>query len=132
MNVMAANTSNSIAPYLYYEDGIAALEWLSNAFGFRERMRQVGQDGALQHGELQHGNATIMLGCPPDYRSPKKLGQVTVGVYVHVDDVDAHFERSKAAGADLDGPPEDKPYGERLYGARDLEGHQWWFASPLS
>jgi uncharacterized glyoxalase superfamily protein PhnB len=128
---MVDDSSNSIAPYLFYKDGIAALEWLSNAFGFRERMRQVGQDGALQHGEMQHGNATIMLGCPPDYRNPKELGQVTVGLYVRVDDVDAHYARSVAAGAEIEGAPVDKPYGDRLYGVRDLEGHQWWFASPV-
>lgn len=27
--------------------------------------------------------------------------------------------------------PVDQPYGQREYGARDLEGHRWWFASPL-
>ncbi len=56
---------------------------------------------------------------------------MTVGLYVHVDDVDAHFERAKAAGAEIEGPPEDKPYGDRVYGALDPEGHQWWFAQAL-
>jgi uncharacterized glyoxalase superfamily protein PhnB len=26
---------------------------------------------------------------------------------------------------------QDQPYGQREYGARDPEGHRWWFASPL-
>ena len=23
-----------------------------------------------------------------------------------------------------------QPYGQREYGARDLEGHRWWFGAP--
>ena len=44
-------------------------------------------------------------------------------------DVDAHFERARAAGARIDKAPEDLPYG-RSYGARDLEGHVWYFTTP--
>jgi uncharacterized glyoxalase superfamily protein PhnB len=128
---MADTTNARLAPYLFYEDGIAALEFLAEAFGFRERMRMVDEAGALRHGEMQLGDAVIMLGCPPDFRNPKQLGQVTVGVYVNVDDVDAHYERAVAAGADVEGPPVDQPYGERTYGVRDPEGHQWWFARTL-
>ena len=120
-----------LSPYLYYRDTAAALGWLVEAFGFHERFRSVDGDGTLRHAELEFGDAVIMLGSPPDYRNPKELGQVTVGLYVHVDDVDAHFERAKAAGAEIDGRPEDKPYGDRLYGALDPEGHQWWFAQSL-
>lgn len=120
-----------LSPYLYYQDTGAALEWLANTFGFRERFRSVDDDGTLRHAELEFGDAVIMLGSPPGYRNPRELGQVTVGLYVHVDDVDAHFEHAKAAGAEIEAPPEDKPYGDRLYGALDPEGHQWWFAQSL-
>ena len=50
---------------------------------------------------------------------------------VRVDDVDAHYARARAAGASIDGEPQDMPYGLREYGARDLEGHRWWFSSPV-
>jgi hypothetical protein len=43
-----------------------------------------------------------MLGHPgPDYRSPRRLGQTTQLVHVQVDDVDAHFETAKQAGAEV-------------------------------
>lgn len=125
-------TCPRLSPYLYCRDTAAALEWLVNAFGFRERFRSVDDEGVLRHAELEFGDAVVMLGSPPDYRNPRELGQVTVGLYVHVDDVDAHFEQAKAAGAEIDGPPEDKPYGDRVYGALDPEGHQWWFAQSLA
>jgi uncharacterized glyoxalase superfamily protein PhnB len=50
---------------------------------------------------------------------------------VDVDDVDEHYEQARAAGARLDHPPVDQPYGRREYEARDLEGHRWWFGTPL-
>ena len=49
-----------------------------------------------------------------------------------VDDVDQHFRRAAAAGARIDSEPVDQPYGQREYGARDPEGHRWWFATPLA
>jgi len=126
----AGNTYPTVCPYLYYQDGFAALEFLTAAFGFRERMRSEGQGGALGHAEMELGDAVIMLASPPDHKSPAQLGQVTIGIYVHVDDVDAHYERAKAAGAFVQDEPADMPYGVRSYGVRDPEGHQWWFSQP--
>jgi PhnB protein len=121
-----------IVPYIFYGDGLAAMEWLDKTFGFRERMRTVDDAGALRHGEMQLGDAVVMLAAPPDYRNPKELGGVTVGMYVHVDDVDAIYERAVAAGAAVEGPPVDQPYGERLFGVIDPEGHQWWIAKAIA
>jgi uncharacterized glyoxalase superfamily protein PhnB len=52
-------------------------------------------------------------------------------VYVYVDDVDAHFARAKAAGASILEEPTDQFYGDRRYIARDLEGHEWTFATHV-
>jgi uncharacterized glyoxalase superfamily protein PhnB len=120
-----------ISPYLYYEDGIAALDFLATAFGFQERERHVDQDGTLRHGEMQFGNSVVMLASVPD-ATPNALGRATAGVHVTVDDVDAHCERARAAGATIESEPEDKPYGARMYGVRDPSGHQWWFAQPIT
>lgn len=122
----------TICPYLYYEDGVAATAWLARAFGFRERLCIVDTDGILRHCEMELGDGVIMLGSPPDHKSPGHLGQVTVGIYVHVDDVESHYQRARDAGAEIDTPLADQDYGVRSYGARDPEGHQFWFAQPLS
>jgi len=62
----------TVIPMISYEDGIAALEWLANAFGFRERARLMGANGQLSHGEMEAGDGVIMLATPtPDYESPK-------------------------------------------------------------
>ena len=122
----------ALCPYLYYEDTAAAMDFLDRAFGFRERLVSKNDEGSLVHVEMERGNAVVMMGSPPAHKSPKRLGQVTVGIYVHVDDVDQLYERAKAAGADLEGEPADQPYGVRSFGARDPEGHQWWFSQPLA
>jgi PhnB protein len=121
-----------ITPYLLYEDVAAALEWLNRAFGFEETLRFPGDGDDVTHAEAWLGDAAIYLGDPGDhYKSPKRLGQETVGLYVLVDDVDAHYERAKAAGADILEEPTDQQYGDRRYTARDPEGHHWYFAQPI-
>jgi uncharacterized glyoxalase superfamily protein PhnB len=131
-----------VIPMIAYEDGMAAIEWLSKAFGFRERQKacQLWPDGRVSHAEMQAGDGLIMLGTPtPDYESPRHHRQtcerarnwsvvpwIIDGVLVYVDDLDAHFARAKAAGATILSAIEDDPPGRR-YQAEDLEGHRWFF-----
>jgi len=121
-----------ITPYLLYEDVAGALEWLSRAFGFRERMRIPGPDGKVGHAEMELADGIIMMGCPgPQYQNPKRVGHVTQNLYVYVDDVDKHFEKAKKEGATILEEPKDQFYGDRRYGAVDLEGHHWYFAQHV-
>ena len=122
----------TITPYLLYEDVDAALDFLSRAFGFKEVLRYTGEGGYVNHAEARLGHAAIYLGDPGDhYRNPRQLGQDTVGLYVLVDDVDAHYERARAAGAEIVEEPTDQEYGDRRYTAVDPEGHRWYFAQRV-
>jgi PhnB protein len=127
---MAADPSPQITPYLLYRDVDRAVDFLTSAFGFEqfgETLRR--PDGTLGHAAMKLGEGVVMMGCPgADYRNPKQLGSVTQSVYVIVDDVDRHFERAKAAGAQIIEQPTDTRYGARRYGAADPEGHHWYFA----
>ena len=123
-----------------YEDGPKAMDWLSSAFGFRERTRMVGEDGRLSHGEMQAGEGVIMLATPtPDYQAPRRhraeceptqkwssVPYIVDGVLVYVDDVNAHYARAKQRGATILSEPEADDYGKR-YRAEDVEGHRWMF-----
>jgi uncharacterized glyoxalase superfamily protein PhnB len=122
-----------ISPYLYYEDADAAIAWLSRAFGFSERLRMAGEDGRVMHAELELDGGVVMLGTVTraGFRNPKALEVNTSSVYTYVDGVDAHFARAKDAGADVLQEPEDQPYGDRHYGVRDPEGHEWWFGQHI-
>jgi uncharacterized glyoxalase superfamily protein PhnB len=122
-----------ITPYILYEDVAAALDWLTDAFGFGERMRIPGPDGTVSHAEMELADdGVIMMGNPgPEYQNPKRTGQVHQLIYVYVDDVDGHFKQAKAAGATITAEPEDQFYGDRRYAAKDLEGHEWNFATRV-
>ena len=121
-----------VTPYLLYEDVAGALQWLSAAFGFHERVRFAEDDGTVTHAEMELGDGLLMLGDPgPDYRNPKALGAVTHLVHVYVDDVDADCEEARRGGAVILSEPADQPYGDRRYDAEDLEGHRWSFAQHV-
>lgn len=121
-----------ITPYLHYEDVAAALDWLARAFGFRERMRLTHPNGAIAHAEMQRDDGVVMMGNPgPQYRNPKRLGEVTQTLYVYVDDVSKHCAHARQAGAKIIEEPADQFYGDRRYAAEDPEGHVWYFAQHV-
>ena len=123
--------TQTITPYLLYEDASAAIDFLTKAFGFRERLR-MEDAGRVGHAELELGDGEVYLGQPGGgYKSPKRLGLRTTLIHVYVDDVDAHFERAKAAGAEITDEPADQEYGDRRYSALDPEGIEWFFAQHV-
>lgn len=122
-----------ITAYLYYENVASMLDWLGRAFGLKERVRMATPDGVVMHAEVELADGVVMMGCPgPHYKNPKRLGHATSGLYVYVDDVDAHFATAKAAGAKILEVPADQFYGDRRYMAEDPEGHHWSFATHVS
>jgi PhnB protein len=121
-----------VTPYLFYEDVGAAVDWLAGAFGFQERVRMPGPDGAVMHAEMAVADGRVMMGRPgEDYVDPVREGRVHQLQYVYVDDVDAHFGRASEAGATIVRAPQDQFYGDRTYTAADLAGHQWTFAQHV-
>jgi PhnB protein len=121
-----------VMPYLYYEDAAAALDWITRTFGFTERVRMPGPEGRVGHAEVELDGGVVMLGEPMgDLKSPSTLGATTSSVYINVDDVDAHFARAREAGAQITREPEDQFYGDRMYGAKDPQGHEWYFGQHV-
>ena len=132
--------TQGVIPMIAYENGPAAMDWLANAFGFREVTRMLGNEGTLAHGEMETASGLIMLATPsPDYQGPKRHREscdaaarwsavpwVVDGVLVYVDNVDTHFAQAKKLGANVLSEPEDGPPGKR-YRVEDLEGHRWMF-----
>ena len=129
---------------LSYEDVGVAADWLCSAFGFVESGR-FADNVRVTHVNLAAGESVVMIGWPgPDYRNPKSHREscddarrwqetsfVIDGVYVRVDDIDAHFDQARAAGAVILSEIEDnRAVGQRQYRAEDPEGHRWMFAEP--
>jgi uncharacterized glyoxalase superfamily protein PhnB len=127
-------TIERITPVLTYQDIPAAHDFLVRAFGFVSGGIHRTPEGGAVHGEVRAGDAAIWLHrvtAEHHLDSPLAVDVANSGLVVHVDDVDAHYERARAAGARIDSEPVDQPYGQREYGARDPEGHRWWFAAPV-
>ncbi len=132
---LAAATTATIIPCLRYRDAPAAIDWLCDAFGFQRQA--VYQDGDIvHHAQLVFGNGMLMLGSvqPGAWGSnmvqPDEIdGRETQSACVIVTDADAHYARTKAAGARILIDIADQDYGGRGYSCRDIEGHIWWFGS---
>jgi uncharacterized glyoxalase superfamily protein PhnB len=119
---------STVVPVLIYPDVRAAVEWLSAAFGFAERVR-IGKNHRAQ---LRFGDGAVIVAdvCPD--RLPPRPGEATHSVLVRVDDARAHCEHAREHGAQILMEPTDFEYGERQYHAQDPAGHQWTFSETLA
>lgn len=125
-------TGSTIVPGHRYRNAPAAIEWLSNVFGFERHAVYEGKNGSIDHAELTLGDGMIMLGSGKDddygkgFRSPSELdGIETRSVYIVVPDADAVYARAVAAGAKVVRPIQDTTYGSREFTVKDPEGHSW-------
>lgn len=129
-------TSNGLVPLIRYRDIAAAIEWLSQTFGFEKRSVITDADGSIAYAELSYGRGVVMLG-PVGHsvldsllKQPDELGGIgTQSVYVAVDDVETHFKHARSAGADIVLEFGSEEAGDRAYAARDPEGHIWNFGA---
>jgi uncharacterized glyoxalase superfamily protein PhnB len=138
-----------ISAAVFYEDPAKAIDWLCEAFGFEVRLKVEGDQGRIEHSELEYGEGLIMVGgVGPAYHDPERAwrdlatsprslgGRTTQNLCLHIDDVDAHCVRAKAAGATIVYEPKTTDYGpdywsDRSYAAIDPEGHLWWFMQRM-
>ncbi|MGE0596946.1 MAG: VOC family protein [Hyphomonadaceae bacterium] len=116
-----------------YVDPKAAYLWLEQAFGFEPLFVILDEKGDLAHSEMTYGESVVMVGneWSADHKSPKSLGgKNTQTVHVQLakgEDIDAHCEAARKAGAEILQAPGTQFYGDRTYRARDPEGHIWTF-----
>jgi uncharacterized glyoxalase superfamily protein PhnB len=130
MGERALWTAPGLVPSLAFKDVPRAVEWLSRAFGFRERSeaRLSWTGGCLAWMELGDVLVSLSTAGGHELQSPETVGGVSVGLKVYVADVDKHFQQARAAGATILSEPEDGFWGGRVYRVKDLEGHHWEFS----
>ncbi|MFD7029123.1 VOC family protein [Streptomyces sp. NPDC059917] len=121
----------TIFPTLLYRDAQAAIKQLTEAFGFTQAAVYEGEDGAVMHAELAYGNGMVMLGSKGRGGAfdAAMADAGPTGVYIVVEDVDAHHRRAAEHGVEILMPPTDQDYGSRDYMARDGEGNIWSFGT---
>ena len=123
-----------VIPFIRYEDPTRMIEWLGEAFGFVPHAVHSGEGGGVEHAEITFGSGMVMIGPTREganqAKTPRQLGgELTGGFYVVVDDPDTHYQRARAAGAEITRELEEMDYGSREYSARDPEGHTWTFGT---
>jgi uncharacterized glyoxalase superfamily protein PhnB len=134
------------ASAVVYEDAAAAIDWLCDAFGFTVRLKVEGENGRIEHSELEYGDGLLMVAQESPnaerpwkraLRSPRSLGGATTqSLMIYVDDAEAHCSRAQARGARIVEGLSVQDYGpeywsDRSYCAVDPEGHVWWIAERL-
>jgi uncharacterized glyoxalase superfamily protein PhnB len=120
--------ASTVIPVLIYPDVRAAVDWLSAAFGFTERLR-IGENHRSQ---LKVGDGDLVVAEPRGDRQPPQPGQVSQSVMVRVEDARAHCEQARGQGARILMEPTDQMFGERQYSAEDFAGHHWTFTQTLT
>jgi len=120
--------ASTVIPVLVYPDVREAVAWLSEAFGFAERL-QIGENHRSQ---LRAGDGHVIVADVRGDRRPPRPGEVTHSVVVRVEDARGHCDRARQHGARILMEPQDFEYGERQYHAEDFAGHQWTFSETLA
>lgn len=115
----------TIAPYLVVRNASAFIEFLTAAFGGRERFRAPA-GGRIMHAEVEIGNSVIELAdANPKYPPAPQ----TLHLYVP-DAVDEVYSRAVAAGATAIHVPQDMEWGDRMGTLRDAFDNIWYVAVP--
>ena len=116
-----------------FDNAARMIDWLIEAFGFTVHNRYDAEDGTVAHAELAFGSSIIMLGQAREDDYAKIVGgpgrQGGKSLYIAVDDVDALYERAKAAGATIEEGLTERDYGSREFICRDPEGNVWCFGT---
>ncbi|MFG2794457.1 VOC family protein [Streptomyces sp. NPDC048419] len=108
--------------------------WYQKAFGAEELTRLVVPGGRLIHVQIRIGTLTLILAdefSELESYGPQHFGGTYGAVYLHVDDVDAAWERAVHAGATVIRPVNDTFWGEREGQLLDPFGHRWGLAQHL-
>jgi uncharacterized glyoxalase superfamily protein PhnB len=121
-----------VFPTLRCDDAEAMIRWLTDVFGFSERV-VYRHDGVVVHAELAFGSSILMLGQNRDDEYGRLVGgrggRRTDSLYVAIDDPDGLCARARAAGAKIEMDLHDTDYGSRDFACRDPEGNLWSFGT---
>ncbi len=106
---------HTLTPYLRVRDARAAVEFYVAAFGATRRGDFfLREDGRIAHAEVAIGDSVLMMAdsnADIDIVSPAERGGPTGSLRIEVPDPDATFAAAVAAGATVERPVQDEPYG---------------------
>ena len=116
----------SVQPYLHLREAHKMIPFLEAAFGAEAMGVHKSPEGAVLHGTIRIGNATLEIDEAHDEFQP-----MPCHLHVYVPDTDAVYAQALRAGATSIETPQDKPYGDRAAGVKDAWGNSWFIATHL-
>ena len=122
--------AKTVWPCVVYDDALAAITYLTGAFGFEQRI-VVADGDVVHHAELRWPEGGgIMLGSANREESPfSRQPTGAASVYLVTDEPDALYARATAFGVEIIREMEDTDYGSRGFSVRDGEGNLWSIGS---
>ncbi|HEY7946600.1 MAG TPA: VOC family protein [Acidimicrobiales bacterium] len=125
-------TPAAVVPYLIVDGARRAIDWYVDALGANRRGEVIVMpDGRVGHAELElRGSVLYLADESPESQvaAPRPGAGATVSLSVEVPDVDGSVNRALSAGAVLERPLADNPYGRNAV-VRDPFGHRWIISS---
>ncbi|MGA8767045.1 MAG: VOC family protein [Candidatus Acidiferrales bacterium] len=119
---------HSITPYLIVPGAAQLIDFMKAAFGAEERFRITRPGGdTVMHAEVKIGDSIIELA-----EANAQFPPTPAAMVIHVNDVDAAFNRAVDAGATPFQPVADQDYGSRGGSVKDMCGNSWHISKPTS
>ena len=123
----------TVIPSLRYDDAPTAIAWLREIFGMTEHFIAPGEDGRIDHAQLEWRGSLIMLGSvDPKSDAWYDLSYCHGSVNLTAESaaqVDEIYARAQAAGATVMQPLEDTNYGSHAFTLADPEGNLWYLGT---
>ena len=118
----------SLIPTISVADMETSVAFYNQVLGFETTFTLPGPDGRLVHAGVRRGASDLMIG-PLDRDPTVQRDCLGAGIsfYFTVDDdedIDAYFDRVKAAGATVFQEPTDQFWGHRDWGITDPDGYK--------
>ncbi len=125
---------HTLTTYLTMENAAEAIDYYTDVFGAKERIRMEAPDGKIGHAELEIGDSLLMLSDAfpgATSRPPTELGGTTAGAFMYVEDVDGVVKRAVESGATITMEIADQFWGDRFGSITDPFGHSWSIATHV-
>jgi PhnB protein len=115
---------HTVTPYLTGVRALEVVEFVKQAFGGEELFRAQGGAGGY-HCEVRLADSMLMIGGGGSYQGSDN----PISILLTVPDADSAYESAMRAGAISIYPPDDKPYGDREAGVKDVLGNMWYLTT---
>jgi PhnB protein len=128
--------TGALTPYICPRDAARAISWYAQVLGAEEvGERYAGSGGGVGHATLLlAGEQLFVSDSAPDHgvQAPDEDSPtVSFSLHLEVTDVDELTRRAEQAGARVQAPPVDEPYG-RVSKILDPFGVRWMLSGPVS